>query len=593
MFSGSSGPSPETRILVKTVLRFATALGLAAVLAMPVAAETGFFEPDAPSRTGSFLAGQEALGDLNTPDAARYFAEAAAESWDSPIVLDRALVAFAANGEIARAADTARRMLELEPNHQLARLVIATEAMKQRRYAAAVRTLDKLGADSFEGITGAILRAWALTGDGRVDEAVAALDNIGRGGLDEFLVFHRAIMAEVAGRSVEAQAQITQALDADPYTADIVEAYARIMGGAGRFDDALDAIGKLEARGLTHPVVTLVKQRLEQRQNPGPFAASVQAGAGEMFHSIAIAFAREGTTDVALTLERLAQFLDPANDTVPLVIGQLYDGAGQHELANALYDALPTTSPLKPMAVVRVADNLDAMGDRPQAIRRLSNIVTTQPDDLEAISVLGDLLRADKQYLPAADAYTKALAVTGGTSPGDWRFYYVRGIAYERADEFPLAEKDFLRALELNPGQPQVLNYLGYSWVDKGMNLERALAMIQQAVTAAPNDGYIIDSLGWAFFRLGRFEEAVDKLEQAVNIRPNDPEINDHLGDAYWRVGRRLEARFQWTIAASVDKEGNVRARSAPKLAGGLDAAPPSEDSAPIEAAPGDQAAVN
>src|SRR5690606_8088454 len=135
--------------------------------------------------------------------------------------------------------------------------------------------------------------------------------------------------------------------------------------------------------------------------------------------------------------------------------------------ANALYDALPTTSPLKPMAVVRVADNLDAMGDRPQAIRRLSNIVTTQPDDLEAISVLGDLLRADKQYLPAADAYTKALAVTGGTSPGDWRFYYVRGIAYERADEFPLAEKDFLRALELNPGQPQVLNYLGYSWVDK------------------------------------------------------------------------------------------------------------------------------
>ncbi len=593
MFSGSSGPSPETRIPVKTLLRLAAALGLAASLAVPVIAQSDAFEAKAPSLTGSFLAGQEALGDLNTPVASRYFASAVAESWDSPYVLDRAFVAFAANGEIDRAADTARRLLELEPSHQLAQLVTATEAMKQRRYAAAVRQLDKLGADTFEGITGAILRAWALTGDGRVDEAFRALDAVGRGGLDEFLVFHRAIMAEVAGRASDAQRYIEQAHDADPYTPDVVEAYARILGNAGRFDEALDAVVAFEAQGLSHPAVTTVKEKLAERRHPGPFAASVQAGAGEMFHSVAIAFARDGTTDVALVLERLAQFLDPANDTVPLVIGQLYDGAGQHELANAIYDAVPAGSPLKPMATVRVADNLDALGDRPQAIRRLGNIVTTSPDDLEAISVLGDLLRADKQYLAAADAYTKALGVTGGKSPGDWRFYYVRGIAYERADRFPLAEADFLRALELNPGQPQVLNYLGYSWVDKGMNLERALGMIQQAVAAAPNDGYIIDSLGWAYYRLGRFDEAVEKLEQAVNIRPNDAEINDHLGDAYWRVGRQLEARFQWTIAAAVDKEGNVRERAAPKLAGGLDAAPPSPESAPIAELPGDQAPVN
>jgi len=578
---------------VNNLLRLVAALGLAACLAAPVIAETGFLEPGAPSRTGSFLAGQEAMSDLATPEAARYFATAAAESWDNPFVLDRAFVALAANGEIARAGDTARHLLDLEPDHQLAQLVIATEAVKQRRYAAAIRILDKLGADSFEGITGAILRAWALTGDGRIDAAFAALDTVGQGGLDEFLVFHRAVMAEVAGRSAEAQDYIAQARDADPYTADIVEAYARILGNAGRFDEALDAIATFEARGLSHPIVTMVKEKLARRQHPGLFATSVQAGAARMFHSVAIAFAREGTNDIALVLERLAQFLDPANDMVPLIIGQLYDGAGQHELANALYDAVPAASPLKPMATVRVADNLDALGDRPQAIRRLSNIVTTNPRDIEAVSVLGDLLRADKQYVAAADAYTKALAADDGDSPGDWRFYYVRGIAYERADRFPLAEKDFLRALELNPGQPQVLNYLGYSWVDKAMHLERALEMIQQAVTAAPNDGYIIDSLGWAYFRLGRFDEAVEKLEQAVNIRPNDPEINDHLGDAYWRVGRRLEARFQWNVAASMDEEGNVRARVAPKLAGGLDAAPPSEESAPIEAPSADQAAVN
>ena len=212
------------------------------------------------------------------------------------------------------------------------------------------------------------------------------------------------------------------------------------------------------------------------------------------------------------------------------------------------------------------------MGNRTEAIRQLGNIITTNPNDIDAISVMGDLLRSDKQYQAAADAYTKALAVTGGASPADWRFYYVRGIAYERSDKFPLAEKDFLHALDLNPNQPQVLNYLGYSWVDKGMNLNKALDLIQKAVAASPNDGYIIDSLGWAYYRLGRYPDAVTQLEQAATLRPNDPEINDHLGDAYWKVGRKLEAKFQWNVAYSMDTEGNVKARVAPKLKGGLDA---------------------
>ncbi len=160
--------------------------------------------------------------------------------------------------------------------------------------------------------------------------------------------------------------------------------------------------------------------------------------------------------------------------------------------------------------------------------------------------------------------------MTGGENPGDWRFYYVRGIAYERADEWKLAEADFLKALDLNPDQPQVLNYLGYSWIDQDMNLTQALGMIEKAVEAQPQDGYIVDSLGWAFYKLGRMDEAVETLERAVMLNPTDPEINDHLGDAYWQVGRRLEARFQWNVAKSVDKDGQVAERVGPKLADGL-----------------------
>ena len=189
------------------VLRLVATTALAGfLLAAPVLSQGEFLDlAEGPSPTGSYLAGQEAMGELSTPDAAQYFSEAAAEEWGNPLVIHAAFVAFAANGEIERSADTARRMLELEPTNQLAQLVIATEALKNRRYAAAIRDLDKLGADSFEGITGSILRAWALIGDGRYDEAMSSLDKVAEGGLEEFLVFHRAIRAEVAGDTAAAE----------------------------------------------------------------------------------------------------------------------------------------------------------------------------------------------------------------------------------------------------------------------------------------------------------------------------------------------------------------------------------------------------
>ena len=544
------------------------------------------FDVRQPSLTGSFLAGQQAMVDLRTADAAKYFRDASEVDWDNPIIVERAFVAYAANGDVGAAALTAQRLVELQPDNELARLVIAAEAVKQRRYGAAAEELDKLGAETFAGITGGILRAWAFAGDKDLDGAYALLDEIGRDGLGDFLVFHRALMADVAGDSAKALEFAARAHEVDPFVARIVEAYARMLGNAGRFDEATEVIEKFESEGLTHPLVDAVKSSIEKKQRPGLFASSVQSGAAEMFHGIGVALARDGSVDLAMVFLQLGLYLDPRADVIALVIGQLLDSNGEHDAANAIYDSIAANSPMKATAVVRVAENLDALGDRNEAIRRLGNIVRANPDDLDALSVLGDLQRTDKRYAEAAATYTRALEVDSGDSPGDWRFYYVRGIAYERAKEWPKAEADFLRALQLRPNQPQVLNYLGYSWVDQGINLEPALDMIEKAVAAAPNDGYIIDSLGWAFYRLGRYEEAVEALEHAVQLRPNDPEINDHLGDAYWRAGRKLEARFQWTVASYVDEEGNVKERVLPKLAGGLDAAPQTEDSAPIAEEP-------
>ena len=522
------------------------------------------------SVTGAYMAGQQALNDLRTDEAARYFFQAAQGEWDNIVLVERAFIAFAADGQIGQAASTAKHLLELDPTNELAELVVATEALKERRYDAADRMLGAIGQDSFTGITAGILRAWALIGDNRRDEADAVLDEIGQTGLEDFLVFHRALMAEAAGDTEGAIELAGEAFAAEPFVARIVEVYARILANAGRFDEAADVIAEFENQGLSHPVVSIVKEAVEAKQRPGIFAANVQVGAAEMFHGIGVALSRDGSLDLSLVFLRLGLYLDPSADVIALALGQLLDTAGQHEAANAIYEAVPATSAMKPTAVVRIAQNLDITGDRQEALRRLNNIVATQPDDLDAVSVLGDLLRYDEQYEAAAEAYTKAIDLTGGDSPSDWRFYYVRGIAYERAKQWPKAEADFLKALELNPDQPQVLNYLGYSWIDQDMNLEPALEMIEKAVEAQPQDGYIVDSLGWAFYKLGRIEDAVKTLEQAVLLRPNDAEINDHLGDAYWKAGRRLEAKFQWNVAASVDEVGNVKERVAPKLAEGL-----------------------
>lgn len=522
------------------------------------------------SPSGSYMAGQQALKDLRTSEAARHLAAAAEADWDNPILVERAFVALAADGQIGRSASMAKHLLELDPNNELAELVIAAEAVKERRYGAADRMLSTISQSSFSGITAGILRAWALIGDKRVAEADDLMEKLGRSGLEDFLVFHRALMAEAAGNSERALELVDQAFNTEPFVARIVEVYARMLANEGRFEEAEDIIADFEGRGLLHPVVTEVKKMVEARERPGVFTSSVQVGAAEMFHGIGVALSRDGSADLSLVFLRLGAYLDPRADVISLAIGQLLDSAAQHEAANQIYDAIPASSPMKPTAVVRIAQNLDAMGDRAEALRRLSNIVATRPEDLDAVSVLGDLLRYDEQYVESAEAYTKALELSGGEAPADWRFYYVRGIAYERAKMWPDAEKDFLKALELNPDQPQVLNYLGYSWIDMDMHLEEALEMIEKAVEAQPQDGYIIDSLGWAFYKLDRIDEAVETLERAVMLLPNDPEINDHLGDAYWKAGRKLEANFQWNVARSVDEEGRVAERVGPKLADGL-----------------------
>jgi tetratricopeptide (TPR) repeat protein len=198
---------------------------------------------------------------------------------------------------------------------------------------------------------------------------------------------------------------------------------------------------------------------------------------------------------------------------------------------------------------------------------------------------LGNLYRNDDRFPEAAEAYSRSIAAMSDPDKADWRIFYFRGVSYERSKRWPAAEADFKQALKINPEQPQVLNYLGYSWVDKGIHLDEALEMIKAAVDSRPNDGYNVDSLGWAYYKLGRYEEAVSELERAIGFQPEDPTINDHLGDAYWKVGRKREATFQWAHARDLEPDKELLPVILSKLQHGLQDSPAPLTMSPAPAA--------
>ncbi|WAP70227.1 tetratricopeptide repeat protein [Jiella pelagia] len=285
--------------------------------------------------------------------------------------------------------------------------------------------------------------------------------------------------------------------------------------------------------------------------------------------------------DVALLYFQLARALAPRNPALLTALAGIAEQANQLELAIAYYQEVPENSAFRRTADLQIGLDLWYAEKKEESKRHLERAVRDYPDDVRAHTALADVLSANKEYAAASEALNKAVQLAEANDEENWNLYYQRGIAYERQKMWDKAEPDFKKALELSPDQPQVLNYLGYSWVDMNRHLDEGLDMIKRAVDLRPNDGYIIDSLGWAYYRLGRYDDAVEQLERAVLITPMDPTINDHLGDAYWQVGRKREAKFQWqrAVDGKPEPEAEQRAEIEAKLKNGLTGTKSSEKS--------------
>ncbi|MBL3701555.1 tetratricopeptide repeat protein [Sulfitobacter sp. BDSS02] len=508
----------------------------------------------------------------------------------NPKLMENAVLAQLALGRIERALPVARTMEELELSSQTAHMVVVANLIAQEDYAAlAARNPETHGVGP---LVDGLVRGWALVGLGERDDAMAAFDRLSEeNGLRAFGLYHKALALASMGE-LEDAAEIFAADQGVLSRISRRAAIARveILSQLGRNEDALESLS--DAFGATvDPALLELADRLEAGETlPLQQVRNPQDGLAEVFFSIALALKSEASDDYVLVYARVASFLRPDHVDAILLNAELLDNLGQYDLAVSTYKQVPQDSPEYSAAELGRAEALRRAAKPDAAIEALENLAKTYPDMPMIYSSLGDLRRQEEEYKEAVKAYDRAIELTEEGAQATWFLLYARGISHERLKEWEEAEADFRQALELNPEQPQVLNYLGYSLVERQENLEEALSMIERAVAARPDSGYIVDSLGWVLYRMGRYDEAVEHMEKAVELMAVDAVVNDHLGDVYWAVGRYREAEFQWRRALSfVDPEDeNSEAdpdRIRRKLEVGLDQVLAEEGAEPLKVA--------
>ncbi len=533
-----------------------------------------------PGRTlaGNYLAARIAATDQDTESATTFYRQAMLLDSTDIGLKQRAFQAFIANGDFDEGVDLGRELVKLDAAPELTGIILSVDDMRSKAWKAAAAKLEKPWRSAVDRLIAGLLQSWAQAGAGDSKGALETLNGLsGPAWFDLFVDYHAGLIAVNAGdmetgltRLEKAHANQAAGRAANYTYMRVTRALLEARWKADDKKGAMD-ISELAVRlQPQNPVFAALLADLTSGNGPKMSVATPQAGAAEVFMNLGTAINRDGGSLFARIYLQLASILAPNSEAVSMQLADLYDQIGLRARSNELFGRVEQTSPYNRIARLEIALNLDEDGNLHAARQIMDKLIKADPMDLTAHLSYGAVLARHDKFDEAIPIYQSLIDRISAPQRQHWALFYRQGIAFERTKQWPKAERAFKKALDLFPNQPSVLNYLGYSWVDMGINLQEGLDLIRKAVQIRPNDGYMVDSLGWAYYRLGRFEEAVVDLERAVSLRPADPTINDHLGDAYWRAGRKLEATFQWQHALSLEPSKEDEAKIRAKLENGL-----------------------
>ncbi len=590
-------------------------------------ARTGAERPVVQSTLGSYLAARIARGQNDTLAAAKYYGRALDRTPPSLKAMRQAFLMEAANGNIDRAGELARALVDAHGPDNLAQLYIAVSSMKAGDPAAARAALGQRGGDGalqalvwssmsegmrnrvllerpwvrrryIDGLVGdtrgivnfarEVVTAWIEAAEGKVSVAIDRLTpprtrvpQRRQAVFNFFKRYHRGLVAELHGRRRMADQSFSAVMRRDPRAVRAPFVYAHALAARGDRKRAIAVIDAYTGRrgGRGHPLTDGLRKDVMSGGVVQPIVNSSLDGIGELFFGLGEALVSqnndsEPVSPLGILFLQLAINVREPSPSALIELARAYEIKRRYGDANDLYEQIPETSPLYEAVQIRRAWNYSRLKQVDDAKRVLTAKIERGVEALDALSTLATILRISERFGEAIGYYSRAIDMAGKPTRQFWSLWYGRGVALERSKQWDKAEADLLLAKKLNPNEPLVLNYLGYSWVDQDRNLKEGLAMIKRAVALKPNDGHITDSLGWAYYKLRDYENAVKYLAEAVRLRPSDPILNDHLGDALWKIGRKREAQFQWNLALGFEPEPEDEKKIRQKLARGLELKP-------------------
>jgi len=512
---------------------------------------------DQPQRLGDYLAGRHAQYAQDANAAIQFYRSALKSDPDNQNIQTRIFSILVSEGRIKEAIPLAEKLLDAGAEGvNLATLVLALRDMREQKYSAVLDRLDTLPDDGVNAFSVPLLKAWTFAAQKNYGDALSVLEErMSNPGVIALFGPHAALITELSG---DAEA-------AEKHFQDALKRFRRIGLNLTRMAGSFyERIGKTaEAKKMyqdfllsqpSSPLFDQAMRRVSAVPPKKPANLTPAEGMAEALFSLSRSFLRQNPFEASI-FSRLAIYANPKFSHAKLRLGDALLQSDRIAEAIKVYEKIDQDPDYSWAARLRIARSHNFLDQMEKGADILKKMATERKGRIDALVTLGDIYRRRMKYQDAADAFTAAKKRIDNFEERHWQLLYWNAASHERLKKWPQAEKDFLKALELRPNEPTVLNYLGYSWVEQGKNLDRAKKMIQNAVRQRPQAGYIVDSLGWVQYRLGDYKAAVKNLERAVLLSPGDPTINDHLGDAYWKVGRKREARFQWEKALSLEPE--------------------------------------
>jgi len=568
---------PTSRRTTTAKIVLTLAFGVALEMLMPGQRSRAAEDVKAPaSLLGDYLAGRFARSSYENSAAADFFSAALAKDPGNDVLLRSAFRTEASNGNLDRAMALAEKVTAEDATDWLAQVVLAMRDFRKADLSGADAHLKAAATVPVGELTSVIARAWvaaaAIAPGGDAKPALDMLETPRQSDITKFyLRYHRALVADVLGRADLAAATYEAMFKEEPRSLRVALSYARHAAATGDGKLARTIIKSYLLKSPDgHPLIRALQQDLDAERKISLAVSTPAQGLAEVFHELGELLTNDGSISIASSFLHMSLALAPGNSLAQLSLANIYELTKKFEQAVAMLDQIPPESPLAGQIAIRKAVNLNYLDQIDAAEKLLVATAKADPQDSRPYDALGTILRSHKKYPEAAKYYTMAIQLIGKPEKKHWAEFYYRGMCYERMKNWPAAEADLVKALELAPDEPLILNYLGYSWVDQNKNLKRGMELIGKAVQKKPDDGYFVDSLGWAHFRQGNFKDAARFLERAVELRPEDPTINDHLGDSLWRVGRKAEARYQWEQALALKPEPEDIDKIKQKLEKGL-----------------------